>query len=63
MRSIAAALIAVLAFVSAAAAADSSSTPALSPLEALYPDLEKLYIDLHQTPELSLHEEKTAAKP
>jgi len=29
---------------------------------AIYPDLEKLYLDLHQTPELSGHEEKTAAK-
>jgi amidohydrolase len=29
---------------------------------SIYPDLEKLYIDLHQTPELSFHEVKTAAK-
>jgi hippurate hydrolase len=29
---------------------------------AMYPDIEKLYIDLHQNPELSLVEEKTAAK-
>jgi amidohydrolase len=36
--------------------------PVLAPLDALYPDLEKLYTDLHQTPELSRHEEKTAAK-
>jgi amidohydrolase len=36
--------------------------PALAPLDALYPDLDKFYIDLHQTPELSRHEEKTAAK-
>ena len=39
-----------------------AATPALAPLDAIYPDLDKLYIDLHQTPELSLHEEKTAAK-
>jgi amidohydrolase len=31
-------------------------------LDALYPSLEALYIDLHKNPELSLHEEKTAAK-
>jgi hippurate hydrolase len=37
-------------------------SPALAPLDAIYPDLEKLYLDLHQSPELSLHEEKTAAK-
>ena len=38
------------------------ANPALDPLDSIYPDLDKLYIDLHQTPELSLHEEKTAAK-
>jgi hippurate hydrolase len=31
-------------------------------LDALYPDLQRLYLDLHQNPELSFHEEKTAAK-
>src|SRR5215472_13875518 len=56
------ALAAILAVVSVSRAADSSSAPALAPLEALYPDLEKLYVDLHQSPELSLHEQKTAAK-
>ena len=30
--------------------------------DQLYPNLEKLYVDLHQAPELSLHEEKTAAR-
>jgi amidohydrolase len=34
----------------------------LAGLDALYPELDGLYRDLHQTPELSLHEEKTAAK-
>ncbi|HEV8611014.1 MAG TPA: amidohydrolase [Thermoanaerobaculia bacterium] len=45
-----------------ARAADTASSPVLAPLDAIYPDLEKLYLDLHQTPELSFHEEKTAAK-
>ncbi len=31
-------------------------------VSAIYPDLEKLYIDLHQTPELSLQEFKSSAK-
>ena len=31
-------------------------------LDQLYPDLDALYLDLHQSPELSFHEEKTAAK-
>ena len=30
--------------------------------EQLYPNLEKLYVDLHESPELSLHEQKTAEK-
>jgi amidohydrolase len=34
----------------------------VSGLDVLYPSLEALYIDLHKNPELSLHEEKTAAK-
>ncbi|MBU8896922.1 amidohydrolase [Corallococcus sp. H22C18031201] len=36
--------------------------PALGALDALYPDLDKLYRELHQAPELSRQEEKTAAK-
>jgi len=41
-----------------------SANPPLSSrdFDQLYPNLERLYVDLHQTPELSLHEEKTAAK-
>jgi amidohydrolase len=35
---------------------------ALVGLEAVYPEIEALYIDLHQHPELSLQEEQTAAK-
>jgi amidohydrolase len=46
----------------APAPATAASNPALAPLEAIYPDLEAFYIDLHQTPELSMHEEKTSAK-
>ncbi len=36
--------------------------PATATPGALPPQLHALYVDLHQTPELSLHEEKTAAK-
>jgi amidohydrolase len=46
----------------AARAADPAPSPVLAPLDAIYPELDKLYVDLHQTPELSFHEEKTAAK-
>lgn len=40
----------------------ASGSPALTPLNTIYPDLDALYKDLHQSPELSLHEEKTSAK-
>jgi hippurate hydrolase len=40
----------------------ASGSPVLAPVNTIYPDLEAFYIDLHQTPELSMHEEKTSAK-
>lgn len=42
--------------------ATGTSPPELAELDALYPSLDALYIDLHKNPELSLHEERTAAK-
>jgi metal-dependent amidase/aminoacylase/carboxypeptidase family protein len=30
-------------------------------VNAIYPDIEKLYIDLHKNPELAFHEQRTAA--
>jgi metal-dependent amidase/aminoacylase/carboxypeptidase family protein len=48
----------VLLVATAAQAAHESMPTA----DAIYPDLERLYLDLHQNPELSWHEEKTAAK-
>src|SRR5438105_1849029 len=39
-----------------------AASPALQPLDSIYPDLDAFYRDLHQTPELSSHEDKTAAK-
>ncbi len=45
------------------AAAPATSNPsAMSGLDAIYPQLDALYLDLHQTPELSGRETKTAAK-
>src|SRR5262249_50303766 len=44
-------------------AASTSKTPAaVSGLDALYPQLDALYLDLHQNPELSGKETRTAAK-
>src|SRR5687767_1430858 len=51
-----AALAAACVLFFGAAPAEPQSSPALSGLDALYPEMQKLYVDLHQTPELSLHE-------
>jgi amidohydrolase len=48
-------------FAGALAQAGSTSPP-LAGLDATYPTLDALYRDLHQNPELSGHEERTAAK-
>src|SRR6266540_4142713 len=53
---------AMILVLGATGVSGQAAPPALAPLDSLYPDLEKLYIDLHQTPELSSHEEKTSAK-
>jgi amidohydrolase len=45
-----------------AAEAAKNPAPILAGLDGLYPELDAVYRDLHQTPELSLQEEKTAAK-
>lgn len=47
-------------FVAHAHAQGGSGIPA--EIEAVYPQSEALYVDLHQHPELSLHEQQTAAK-
>jgi amidohydrolase len=43
-------------------AADAWRSPTPQQIEAIYPQMRALYEDLHRNPELSLHEEKTAAK-
>jgi hippurate hydrolase len=45
-----------------AAAAEEWSAQIRLAVDQIYPEAEKLYLQLHQTPELSLHEEKTAAR-
>lgn len=37
-------------------------TPSPSQVDSVYPEVESLYFDLHQTPELAMHEHQTAAK-
>ncbi len=55
-------LLACLAAPGGLALAAEPPTAVLKGLDAVYPELDALYRDLHQTPELSLQEEKTAAK-
>jgi hippurate hydrolase len=45
-----------------APAAEARFSKAVAPLDALYPEVEALYLDLHRNPELSFHEEHTSAK-
>lgn len=52
---------AILLFISAGLAQTGNSALAAE-VSRIYPDIEKLYIDLHQTPELSLLEVNTSAK-
>ena len=55
-------LSAFLAFASAVHAQPAKSAPELAGLDRVYPTLDALYQDLHRNPELSKHEDKTAAK-
>jgi amidohydrolase len=38
------------------------TTPSAEQINAVYPEVEALYFDLHQSPELAMHEQQTAAK-
>jgi hippurate hydrolase len=49
-----------LAFAAARAQTPAASLPAQ--VDAIYPDIEALYTDLHRHPELAYHEQQTAAK-
>jgi hippurate hydrolase len=55
-----------VALVSAALSAQTGGTPWTTPtpaeVDAIYPDVEALYIDLHRNPELAFQETQTAAK-
>ncbi len=44
-----------------AAAASARADDGAAQVNAIYPDIEKLYIDLHRNPELAFHEKRTAA--
>jgi len=38
------------------------TTPSAEEINAVYPEVESLYFDLHKNPELAMHEQQTAAK-
>jgi hippurate hydrolase len=57
------ALFAALLFASGASAQSGGGAAGVggAQVDAIYPEVEKLYIDLHSNPELAFHEERTAA--
>ncbi|HTC67604.1 MAG TPA: hypothetical protein VK685_10750 [Candidatus Acidoferrum sp.] len=53
----------LLASISPAQTKTSTWTaPSADQVNAIYPEIESWYIDLHRSPELALHEQQTAAK-
>src|SRR4051812_38941339 len=62
MRHAATLLAVLLAFADSGAGQTAWTTPAASEVNAIYPDIEALYIDLHRNPELAFQEVQTAAK-
>jgi amidohydrolase len=48
--------------ISLLGAVSIAQTPAFKEVEAVYPDSHALYLDLHEHPELSMHETQTAEK-
>jgi amidohydrolase len=59
-------LVASCVLMAAGTAAQTKPTPWTAPsaeqVNAIYPEVEAFYLDLHRNPELSLHEQQTAAK-
>ena len=54
-------LLSLFMFSVMAWAAEPWRAPSSQQIDAIYPQVETLYLDLHRSPELSYHEEKTAA--
>ena|SRR5437016_1213253 len=62
MRHVSAVFFCCFAVAGSLFAADPWSAAWKEQIDKIYPQVEALYIDIHRNPELSLHEEKTAAK-
>jgi amidohydrolase len=52
---------ALFACVASAQTSRTGNSVDAAQVNAIYPDIEKLYIDLHRNPELAFHEQRTAA--
>ena len=62
MKYPAAVIAALLAFAGSGAAQTAAVTPTMAEVDAIYPDIEAFYIDLHRNPELAFQEVRTAGK-
>lgn len=59
---VAIAVLVVTANVLAQVSGGTPIVPSSQQVNAIYPEIEKLYVDLHQNPELAFHEQRTAAE-
>ena len=62
MKYPAAIIAALLAFAGSGAGQTAAVTPTMAEVDAIYPDIEAFYIDLHRNPELAFQEVRTAGK-
>lgn len=62
MKFPAAVIAALLAFAGSGAGQTAAVTPTMAEVDAMYPDVENFYIDLHRNPELAFQEVRTAGK-
>jgi amidohydrolase len=62
MKYPAAIIAALLAFAGSGAGQTAAVTPTMAEVDAIYPDIETFYIDLHRNPELAFQEVRTAGK-
>jgi hippurate hydrolase len=62
MKYPAAVIAALLVFAGSGAGQTAAVTPTMAEVDALYPDIETFYIDLHRNPELAFQEVRTSGK-
>jgi hippurate hydrolase len=62
MKHLVVTLLGLLAFAGSGASQTAWTTPSTAEVDAVYPDIDALYIDLHRNPELAFQEVQTAAK-